>query len=418
MFGLHYNTVIVLIGGGLLCASTGLVGCFATLRRRALTGDALAHAAFPGICLAFLIWGDRSLPALLLGAFVVGLLGVGVISLLRAGTRVREDSAIGIVLSVAFGVGIVLKVGIQNRTGGGNKAGLDSFIFGQIASMTAQDVYLIAGLALLSLVLIGVLYKECKLVVFDAAFAQAQGWPALALDLLLMGLLTLTVVVALRVAGIVMASALLIVPCVTARFWTDRFSYVLLLAMLCGLAMGLVGVGVSAQYAVPTGPVIVLVGAALFLLSLILAPRRGLVGRWLAEWRFRKELNERKLLGILYNFAEPALPDVKPVLLAELLAQRSWSRRQLRELLRDLERAGLVAQTGGACHLTAAGLQRAATVARGQRLWHLFLNEYADLASGTGIMATESVETLLPPNIVQELRAKLQASGRMPAETA
>jgi len=418
MLGLHYNTVIVLIGGGLLCTSTGLVGCFAVLRRRALTGDALAHAAFPGACLAFLIWGDRSVPALMLGAFIVGLLGVGVISLLRHGTRVREDSAIGIVLSVAFGVGIVLKVGIQNRVGGGNRAGLDRFMFGQIASMTAQDVYLLAGLALFALVLIGLLYKECKLVVFDAAFAQAQGWPALALDLLLMGLLTLTVVLALRVAGVVLASALLIIPCVTARFWTDRFSHVLLLAMLCGLLMGLTGAGISAQYAVPTGPVIVLVGAAFFVLSLILAPRRGLVGRWLAEWRFRRELNERKLLGILYDDAEPALPDLKPVPLTEILAQRSWSRRQLRELLRDLERAGLVRHTADACELTAAGLRRAATVARGQRLWRLFLNEYADLASGTGIMATESVEALLPPGIVQELRAKLQATGRMPAETA
>ena len=206
---ISYNTAVVLLGTSLLGANAGLVGCFAVLRRRALTGDALAHAALPGLCLAFLAVGQRSRPALLLGAFVTGVLGVVVIAALRRWTRIKEDAAIGIVLSVFFGAGIVLSRLIQNRSSVGSKAGLDSYILGKTAGIIAQDVYLIAGVSLASLVLVLVLYKEFKLVVFDSGFASVQGWPVLGLDLLLMGLIALAVVFGLPAVGVVLMAALL-----------------------------------------------------------------------------------------------------------------------------------------------------------------------------------------------------------------
>src|SRR5262249_18710835 len=162
----------------LLGAGAGLLGSFAVLRRRALTGDALAHAALPGLCLAFLAVGERSLPAMLFGAFLTGVLGTAVISALTPWTRVKEEAAIGVVLSVFFGAGVVLERLIQNLSPAGSRAGLDSYILGKTAGMIAQDVYLIGGVALVCLGFVLLLYKEFRLICFDPGFARVQGWPA------------------------------------------------------------------------------------------------------------------------------------------------------------------------------------------------------------------------------------------------
>lgn len=416
MMGIPYNTLIVLIGTGLLGASAGLVGCFAVLRNRALTGDAIAHAGLPGVCLAFLVVGERWLPALLAGALLTGLLGILVISALRHWTRIKEDAAIGYVLSVFFGVGIVLIVLIQKLATTGSKAGLDSFIFGKTAGMTAADVALIAGLAVGVLVLVCLLYKEFKLIAFDPGFARVQGWPALLLDLLLMGLIAVAVVSGEPEIGVVFISAYLIIPSVTARFWTERLDRLLILSTGIGLTMGVFGSFLSAQFSLmPAGPIIVLVGAAMFIFSLVVAPRRGLVGHWLSDRRFRRDLDQRKLLRILFDLTEAALPDRPALLLDVLQKQRAWNRPYLLHLLADAEQSGHVRREGGDHFvLTDAGLQRAAEIARGYRLWELYLTEYADVATGTANLATESVETLLPASIIADLHEKLRRSGRWP----
>jgi len=288
-----YNTLVVLAGVGLLGAAAGLVGTFATLRRRALVGDALAHAALPGLCVAFLLIGERWLPGLLLGALVSGLVGVGVIAFLRRFTRIKEDAAIGIVLSVFFGLGIVLVTWIQKTSTTGSKAGLDSYILGKTAGIVLADVQLIGLVAAAILALVLLFYKEAKLLVFDPDFARVQGWPVGWLDFLLMGLLAVVVVIGLPAVGVVLMAALLILPGSTARFWSDRFGVILTLATLFGAATGLVGASLSAATdTLPAGPIIVLVGTALFVASALFAPRRGVVARWLDDRRFRRELRE------------------------------------------------------------------------------------------------------------------------------
>lgn len=277
---LHYNVRIVLAGVTLLGASAGMIGCFAVLRRRALTGDALAHASLPGLCLAFLVVGDRSTPAMLAGALVTGILGITIISALRQWTRIKEDAAIGIVLSVFFGAGIVLRQTILALPTG-NKAGLNTYIFGNTASIQSEDVRWIAILSLLTLVVVSILYKEFKLIAFDPDFAKAQGWPVYRLDLLLMGLLAIAVVVGLPAVGVLMIAALLIIPPASARFWTSRLSWMLLLSALFGALSGIIGTFISAApgSSMPAGATIVLVAVGLFLLSVCIAPQRGLLAR-------------------------------------------------------------------------------------------------------------------------------------------
>jgi manganese/zinc/iron transport system permease protein len=285
-----YNTAVVLLGASLLGLCAGVIGCFALLRRRSLVGDALSHATLPGVCLAYLIVGERSLPALLAGAAVAGLAGVGVLALLDRYTRIKQDAGIAIVLSTFFGAGVVLQVIIQQRPGSG-RAGLDAFIFGRTAGMIAEDVKLIAWLALATVLVVTLLYKEFKLVSFDPQFARGQGWPAAAIDLGMMLLLVVAVVIGLPAVGVLMIAGLLVIPAAAARFWTDRLGVMLILAGGVGLAAGVAGTWISATVErMPAGPTIILVATALFVLSLALAPRRGVLARWLRGRRDRLAL--------------------------------------------------------------------------------------------------------------------------------
>ena len=287
----NYNALVVLAGVSLLGASSGIIGAFAVLRKRALTGDALAHASLPGLCLAFLILRERNLTAMLFGALVSGVLGIAIISALGRWTRVKDDASIGAVLTIFFGLGIVLLKIIQNMEGIGSKAGLNSYIFGKTAGMTRGDVYVILAAALLCLAVMILLYKEFQLVSFDSDFARTLGWPVYAIDLLLMSLIAAAVVIGLPNVGVVLISALLIMPGAAARFWTDRLSTVLVLAGVFGLATGFVGTMLSAYYEqLPAGPIIVLTGATIFLVSMLLGARRGVIARLIEHFRFQRQL--------------------------------------------------------------------------------------------------------------------------------
>jgi manganese/zinc/iron transport system permease protein len=406
-----YNTLIVLAGVGLLGGAAGLVGSFAVLRRRALLGDALSHAALPGLCIGFLIAGERHLPAMLLGALATGLLGVGVVSVLRHRTRIREDAAIGIVLSVFFGVGIVLSRLIQNSTTlAGSKAGLDSYILGKTAGMVATDVVLIGVAAAIALAIVLILFKEFLAVSFDPGFARAQGWPARTLDLVLTGLIAGDVVIGLPAVGVVMMAALLIIPGVSARFWSDRLSRVVMLAAIIGVGMGLAGTALSATYEkMPAGPIITLVGTGIFILSALLAPRRGLIARIVARRRERSAADRAELLRLLFEAEESKRS------FDELAQLKAWSPGKVQRLLVGAERDGDVALDPSGPALTADGRMRAADSVRRYRLWRLLVAEYPDLVSLARPLTDEPIEATVPADVVADLVARLQ-TGRHVAE--
>ncbi|MCH7751894.1 MAG: metal ABC transporter permease [Planctomycetes bacterium] len=198
----------VMIGTALLGGMSGVVGSFAVLRGRSLVGDMLAHAALPGVCLAFLLMGTRNLLGLSLGALATGLLGITAVTVIVRWTRTKEDAAIGIVLSTFFGAGVVLLSVIQKPSVGGNKAGLNLYIFGEPANMLTGDLFLLAGVAVVVLLTVAMLFKEFQLVCFDTDFAQSQGWPTLGLDLAMMAALAVVTVVGLPIVGVILIRAL------------------------------------------------------------------------------------------------------------------------------------------------------------------------------------------------------------------
>jgi manganese/zinc/iron transport system permease protein len=407
----NYNTLVVLAGTSLLGAGAGLVGAFAVLRRRALLGDALAHAGLPGICLGFLFWQQRSLPVMLAGALLTGLLGVLVVSLLRRFTRIKEDAAIGIVLSVFFAAGTSLSRIIQTSTTGGSRAGLDSYTLGAAAGMLARDVYLVAGVSIACLLLIVAFYKEFKVVAFDPGFARVQGWPAVPLDLLLTGLVAVMVVVGLPAVGVVLMAALLIIPAVSARFWTDRLSSLLTLSALLGAVIGAVGTAFSSRFSLtPAGPVIVLVGTAVFLVSMLAAPRRGILARWLAQGAFSRRFAEQVVLShlLLADAVDQQAPDLHGAANDDPAA--AAARRRL------LAAQAVVSDAAGRLRLTDSGRRRAEMVVRGRRLWqHLFLSA-PELAPLYADLDTESIDTLLPPDVIRQLEAAAGAPADFPAD--
>lgn len=284
-----YTIRNVALGSAILGAVGGALGTFAVLRRQGLLGDALAHATLPGVCVAFMLTGTKNPAVLLLGAALSA--GVGALFILAVvgGTRIKQDAALGIVLSVFFGAGIVLLTFIAG-SGDAGQSGLDRFIFGQAATIVRADVVTMGLLASAAILLLIVFFKEFKLLSFDPAFAASLGFPVGALNVLLTALIVVAVVVGIQAVGVVLMAAMLITPAAAARQWTDRLSVMVGLSALFGAASGVGGALVSASGSnLPTGPLIVLAATGVLILSLLLGRRHGSVWAWIAGRRNRRE---------------------------------------------------------------------------------------------------------------------------------
>ncbi|HQZ90705.1 MAG TPA: iron chelate uptake ABC transporter family permease subunit [Thermomicrobiales bacterium] len=284
-----YTLRTVALGSALLGIVGGVLGTFAVLRRQGLVGDALAHAALPGIALAFILSGSRTPAVLMLGAAVSGWLGTLLILRIVRDTRISEDTALGIVLTVFFGMGIVLLTYIQHG-GDASQAGLDRYLFGQAATLVAEDVRAMAIVGAVALAIVAVLFKELKLLAFDPEFAASLGFPTDRLSVLLTSAIVLAVVIGLQTVGVVLMAAMLVAPAAAARQWTNRLGVMVLLSGVFGAMAGVIGAMISVTARrVPTGPMIVLCATALVIVSLLFAPERGLVWDAVRRRAMRRE---------------------------------------------------------------------------------------------------------------------------------
>lgn len=299
--GISPNTLWVLFSTLILGIASGLIGCLAYWKRQSLMSDALSHAALPGIVIAFTIVGVKSVPAMIAGAAVSAVIGFLFIQWIQSSTKIKEDTAMGIVLSIFFGLGIML-LSIVNRTAGGGQSGLDSFIFGQAASMTGKDVKTMMVLAFIVIALIWIGFKEWKLFLFDADFAKGLGLSGRVMNGIYMSMLILVIVIGIQAVGVILMSALLIIPPVSARYWTHSFKRMLMLSAVFGGGAGAAGTWVSTLgKGWPTGPFIVLVSSSLFLVSLIFGYQKGWVAKIL---HLRAQKKKSAASGHLQPFEE------------------------------------------------------------------------------------------------------------------
>lgn len=402
---LNYTLRNVMMGSAILGGVGGAIGCFAVLRRESLMGDTLAHAALPGICLAFLVTGSRTSLVLMLGAAITGWLGTLCVLAIVRGGRVKQDAALGIVLSVFFGIGTVLLTHIS-RTGGANQSGLDRFLFGQAASIVRDDVITMAVMGFIAISVLVLLFKEFKLLCFDPALAFSLGLPTTGLTVLLTGLIVVAVVIGLQAVGVILMVAVLIAPALAARQWTNKLETMVVLAAIFGAVSGVVGSVLSAEIErLPTGPTIVLVATAIVAVSVLFSPERGVIWAQLRDRRQERRYGAARVLASLLDVQGSG-----GVTVSQLATITGRSERFLQRHLGRLSRQRQVVReaTGGRWSLTDTGLVAAEAAKRREDLWKLYLANQMDIPTEGVHLGMDDIERLLPADVLRAFDRMLQ----------
>lgn len=299
-----YTLRTITLGTAILGAVCGMLGSFAVLRKQSLLGDAISHAALPGIAIAFLITGAKDSNILLLGALVSGLIGTFWIRGIISKTHLKSDTALGLILSLFFGFGMLLLTFIQKQPNA-NQAGLDKYLFGQAATLLVSDVWLMAIVTSICLFVLLLFWKEFKILLFDADYTKTLGFNTKFIDILITTFIVLAIVLGLQTVGVVLMSAMLLAPAAAARQWTNSLGVMVILAAIFGAFSGVFGTAISAsQNNLSTGPVIVIVAGVFVLISFIFSPSRGLLFKQIRFIKNRRDLQLHKTLAFMYNIAE------------------------------------------------------------------------------------------------------------------
>jgi len=398
-----------LMGSILLGISCGLLGSFIVVRKMALVGDTLSHAVLPGVAFGFLWNMSKDPAAIFVGATIAGLLGTILVGLIKQTTRLKEDTALGMVLAGFFAVGVCLLTRIQQLPTG-NKSGIDKFLFGQASAIGPDDIKLmsvVTGVVVL-VVLLG--YKEFLVTSFDPVYARSAGFPTQLIHHGLMLLLAFSVVVALQAVGVVLVSAMLITPAAAAYLLTDRMHRMLMLAALFGMAAGAMGAFLSfLGNNLPTGPFMVLGATAVFGLAFLFGPRHGVVARW---WRQRSRsarIQRENTLKSIYHTLEARDFVGDGVSLRELAERRHETIEEARQQSDQLRRNEFVTlhEDGNLVLLTPGGWERAAAIVRNHRLWELYLTNAAQIPADHVHDDAEKIEHVLGEEVVRELERRL-----------
>lgn len=398
------NVRYVVIGAILLTSSSAIVGTFTFLKKKALAGDAVAHAVLPGICLAFILHGEKNPIILILGAFATGWLSLVLIDLIAAKSKIKEDTAIGLILSVFFGIGIFMLTIIQ-QSGNAAQTGLDQFLFGKAASLVGTDLVVFAIIAIVLILTVWLFFKELTLVAFDKDFAATIGLPVRAIELLLTTLTVLAVVIGIQAVGVVLMAAMLITPAAAARFWTENITVMIWLAAIFGAFSGLAGAYISyIAPAMPTGPWIVVVISSIAFASFFLAPGKGIIYRARHQRKIKRHIDDENILKALYQLGEEEKNFYEQRTIEEILSKRRFMHATLTKGLKRLKSAGYVSQEDGYWAFTKAGKKKGQRTVKLHRLWELYLTEYLRIAPDHVHDDADTIEHILTP----ELEARLE----------
>jgi manganese/zinc/iron transport system permease protein len=353
-----YTLLIITLGTGILGGLCGFLGSFAVLKKQSLLGDAISHAALPGICLAFLVAGVKDSHWLLLGALASGIVGTIWIQGIVSRTYLKQDTALGLILSLFFGFGLLLLTFIQ-KMDNANQAGLDKYLFGQAATLMAQDVQIMLWVSLVSLFAVLLFWKEFKILLFDIEYAKTIGLPTKYIDIFLTSLIVLVIVMGLQTVGVVLMSALILAPAAAARQWTNKLWMMVLLATLFGALSGVSGTALSASFnQMPTGPVIVLSASVIVLFSFIFSPKRGILMREIRFRRSRRDIKLNKALSLMYRIASKHEDVLAPHGKRMLNDFKGYSKVTFKKL----EQQGLINYRQHSWSLTEKGFEKAANL--------------------------------------------------------
>ncbi len=350
-----YTARTILLGAASLGVVSGVVGSYAVLRKQSLVGDVMSHAALPGIVLAFIVMGVKEQLPIFIGAALSAVLAVFLINLVTSNSRIKTDSAMGMALSVFFGLGLVLLTYAQKMPDA-NQAGLDKFLFGQAEALVEKDVLVIGVTGLFALLVVGLFWKEFKLLCFDPDFGGTMGFSMKSLDLLVTAVIVSAIVIGLQTVGVVLMSSMLIAPAVAARQWTGSMGSMVILAASIAAVSGVTGVALSAGFEnVPTGPAVIVCVSVIAFFSVLFSPNGFFTLRF-KDARSRREIKKDYVLKALHDLAlehdDPGYAHSE-----RLLALGSEKGFNVRKSLSQLQAAGYVERVGeGDWRLTPGGI--------------------------------------------------------------
>lgn len=273
----NYTFQIVVLGTALLGGISGILGSFAILRKQSLLGDGISHSALLGVVLAFMLTGNKNTEVLLLGGLITGILAAILIVIITKNSKIKFDTAIAVVMSLFFGLGISLLSYVQ-KSENANQAGLERFIYGQASAILKRDVKIIALSGIILIIIVILFFKEFKLITFDMEYAKTLGYNVNILNLMLTILIVITIIIGLQSVGVILMSAMLIAPAVSAKQYTNSLHTMIILSGFFGSISGIIGSIISTTIEqIPTGPAIIVTASIIAFTSLFFSPKRGVL---------------------------------------------------------------------------------------------------------------------------------------------
>ncbi|MEM9738045.1 MAG: iron chelate uptake ABC transporter family permease subunit [Bacteroidota bacterium] len=406
LFPYHYYdpTLWLLFLGVILAASsTAVIGTFSLLQKEGLAADAIAHALLPGICLSFMITHRKEPWLLTVGALASGGLALLLLHTLARYAKIKRENAIAVVLSIFVGTGLMLLSYIQH-SGYESQAGLHHFLLGNIASLMQRDIWFFALLDLAIFVCLILLFKEWQLLSFDRQFAQAIGRPVKRLTLVFQFLTLMAIIMGVQTVGIVLMSAMLLIPAAAARSWTNRLSKLVWIAIFFSCLASLLGVLFSSMLAIPTGPCMVLLMNLIAFFSFIVAPADGWLARMYRQHCYRKKIWKENILKLLYQLSKKNNAYQNAYTVSQLFQARPLDQGTMRFYLQKLAREGLVLQDDqGRWALTPLGFKKGEHVRRLHVLWQTYLGHYMGVEKSHAHNEAEAIEHLITPKIKKKL---------------
>lgn len=394
----------VVLGITLLGVGSAYVGTFSFLDKKALLGDAISHAVLPGICLGFIMAGEKNPVYIVTGAFLSGAAATFMSSWLRRNTKLSDDTIIATILSVFFGFGIVLLTALQ-KSGNPEVAGLNSFIFGNAIGISENDLMLYGGLSLVIILVLTLLLKEFRLMVFDPEYGKAIGFPMKFISFLFNVLMILAVVIGIQAIGVVLMAALLITPGAAARFWTDRLNPLLILAALFSVLSGILGTYVSFVLPkMPTGPWVVVFLSVFAMISFLISPKSGIIFRYFARKKYLRKTHRDHLMKALYKANEEGKTGLN---IEEIYQLYPYQKAETNQSIRDLIKDNFITNNQSFINLTELGISDAMRIVRLHRLWELYLNESMNIAPDHVHDSAEQLEHLITPELEALLEKRL-----------
>lgn len=394
---------IVLLGTVVLGAVSGLVGVFTMLNQKSLLTDAVAHSVLPGICMGFILSGTKNIFYLIPGALVSGFLAVFLVDWIVLKSKIKSDTAIAVVLSTMFALGVLILNGIQNSHNA-NQAGLSDFLFGKASTMMQNDVYVYLFLSFFVLLFILFTYKSLKVYLFDASFALSIGVSETKIRIILSSFIVLITAIGVQTVGVVLIAALLISPSVSGLLWSNRFNKALLFSAIFGAVAAFVGVVLSYLFPkMPTGPSVVLVLAFLAFISLLFSPKKGILVHNKLQRKNKTTILKDNLLKLIYKLNEKENDFNQWHSIHRLKVQEQFTWKQLSNGLRLLKNKKMLLKSHKGYKLSKKGLVEAQRIVRLHRLWELYLQEYMNLKDDHVHDSAESIEHLIDADLEKEL---------------